>query len=210
MPLHTAEQNASQRPPRPGLPTLETRRVVRMRGFSLTELMIVLALLAVIAAMAIPRINTTRYRADAAGYLVRTLLQTAQRNAITRQSNVIVSFDRTNNQLRIVQDYNNNDTLNTTDLVKFRKLEEGGRFATPTWVGVNGAIPSDAVVGNALRTVSSMTSVIFRRDGSASTNAEIYVTIRSNVPTEYRAINLIAATGTIELYRWSGTAWIRM
>ncbi|MEA3244612.1 MAG: prepilin-type N-terminal cleavage/methylation domain-containing protein [Gemmatimonadota bacterium] len=181
-----------------------------MRGFSLTELMIVLALLAVIAAMAIPRINTTRYKADAAGYLVRTLLQTAQRNAITRQSNVIVSFDQATNQLRIVQDYNNNDTLNTTDLVKFRKLEEGGQFAKPTWAGVNGITPTDAVIGNALRTVSSMTSIIFRRDGSASTNAEIYVTIRSNVPTEYRAINLIAATGTIELYRWSGAAWIRM
>jgi prepilin-type N-terminal cleavage/methylation domain-containing protein len=194
-----------------------SRRVIRSarglahgRGFTVIEIVMVIVIMAIMAAIAIPRMNTTGYRADAAGYLVRTLLQTAQRNAITRQSNVIVSFDTTFKRLRIVQDYNNNDTLNTNDLVNFRTLEEGAHFVTPTWAGVGGTTPSAAITGNALREVSSMTSVVFRRDGSASSNAEIYVTIRDNVRTEYRAISLLAATGSIEMYRWSGSAWVRM
>lgn len=182
----------------------------RHPGFTVIELLIVIAIISILAGFAIPRLNTTKYRADAGGYLVRTMLQLAQRNAITRQSNVIVSFDITNSRLRLVQDYNNNDTLNTGDLVKYRGLEEGAHFVTPTWVGVGGTTPTDAVIGNDLRTVSSMTSIIFRRDGSASSNAEIYITIRDNVPTEYRVISLIAATGTIEMYRWTGSAWVRM
>ena len=180
------------------------------RGFTIIELLMVVALISIIAAWAIPRLDFSRYRADAAGRLARTLLQTAQRNAITRQSNVIVSFDLANNRLRLVQDYNNNDTLNSSDKVDFRALPEGGKFATPTWRGVNGTTPSAAVSGPSLRTVSTMTSLIFRRDGSSSSDLELYVTMRSAVPTEYRAVTVVASTGKTNLFKWNGSAWIAM
>lgn len=180
------------------------------RGFTIIELLMVVALISIIAATAIPRINFNRYRADAAGRLVRTQLQNAQRNAITRQSNVIASFDLTDNRLRLVQDYNNNDTLNTSDRVDFRRLEEGARYAVPTWPGPNGTTPAAAVVGPNLRTVSGMKTVIFRRDGSASSDLEVYVTMRPAVPEEYRAVTVAQSTGRSELFKWNGKAWIRM
>ena len=185
-------------------------RTGRRRGFTIIELLMVVAIISLIAAWALPKFSIARYRADAAGRLVRTLMQTAQRNAITRQSNVIVSFDLSGNRVRIVQDYNNNDTLNTNDLVQYRHLEEGAKFVTPSWAGVNGTTPTGAVTGPALRTVSGLTTVIFRRDGSTSSDVEIYVTTRDAVKTEFRAITATATTGKTDLYKWNGTTWLRM
>jgi prepilin-type N-terminal cleavage/methylation domain-containing protein len=180
------------------------------RGFTIIELLMVVAIISIVAAWAVPKFSIARYRADAAGRLVRTLLQSSQRNAITRQSNVIVSFDLTNNRIRSVQDYNNNDTLNTNDRVEFRHLEEGAKFVTPGWAGVNGSVPSAPVTGSALRTVSAMESTIFHRDGSASSDLEVYVTIRDAVRVEYRAVTLTASTGKTSMYKWNGTTWIQM
>ena len=180
------------------------------RGFTIIELLMVVGLISIVSAFALPRLSLARYRADAAGRLVRTMLQTQQRNAITRQSNVIVSFDLTDNRLRFVQDYNNNDTLNTADLVQYRKLEEGAHFVTPTWNGVNGGTPSGSVTGSALRTVSGLPSVTFRRDGSASSEVEVYVSTRDAVRTEYRAVTVTASTGKTNMYKWNGTTWMQM
>ncbi len=190
--------------------TTRGTRAEDRRGFTIIELLMVMAIIAIVAAWALPKFSIARYRADAAGRLVRAQMQTAQRNAITRQSNVIVSFDLTNNRLRVVQDYNNNDTLNTTDLVNYRHLEEGARFVTPTWNGPNGTTPTAPVVGAGLKTVSSLTSVIFRRDGSASTDAEVYVTTRDAVKEEFRCVTVTGSTGKTDLYKWNGSTWIRM
>lgn len=178
-------------------------------GFSMIELMVVVAVIGVVVMMAIPRIDVTRYRADAAGQLVRTLLQLAQRNAITRQTNVIVSFDATNHRIRIVQDANDNGAVDTGEDVKYRGLEEGAIFSAPTWTGIGGTTPGAAVIGNALATVDGMSSIIFRRDGSGSTNAEIYTTMRTTVRTEYRGLQLVGATGTMDLFRYGGSSWVR-
>lgn len=192
------------------MPITEPLERRRGRGFTLIELLMVIVLIAIVTAVALPRINLSKFRSDAAGRLVRMVLQSSDRNAITRQSNVIVSFDMTYNRLRVVQDYNNNDTLNTNDLVQFRPLEEGAHFATPTFAGVSGTVPTAAVTGAGLITVSGMQSVVFRRDGSASTAVEIYVTVRDAKPDEYRAILMAANTGKTDLYKYNGSAWIKM
>jgi prepilin-type N-terminal cleavage/methylation domain-containing protein len=180
------------------------------QGFTIIELLMVMVLISIMASWAIPKMSLAHFRADAAGRLVRTLIQTGQRNAITRQSDVIVSFDLVNNRLRIVQDYNNNDTLNAGDKVDYRALEEGAHFAKPSWAGPNGTTPAAALVGNNLRTVSGLSGFIFRRDGSGTSDVEIYTTMRDNVPQEYRAVTLTGATGKTDLWKYNGTIWIRM
>ncbi len=189
----------------------EQSSIGRVRqGFTIIELLMVVAIISIVVMWALPKFSVARYRADAAGRLVRTLLQTAQRNAITRQSDVIASFDLTRNRLRLVQDLNNNNAIDAGELVQYRPLEEGARFIIPTWAGVNGTIPTTAVTGSGLTTVSSLTSVIFRRDGSASTDLEVYVTTRDAVKVEYRAVTLVSSTGRTEMYKWNGTTWLRM
>ena len=185
------------------------RGLARWRGFTIIELVMVLALIGLLAGFAIPRINVARMKSDGAARLVRMLLMNAQRTSITRQSNTIVSFDLANSRIRIVEDYNNNDTLNTTDRVYWRALPEGVKFLTPTMARVPGGSATSALQGSDLRTVSSYLSLTFRRDGSASTDAEIYFAARTGVPTDFRAMTIDPGTGRTDLYRWTGTAWLR-
>jgi prepilin-type N-terminal cleavage/methylation domain-containing protein len=189
-------------------PENDTRRA--RRGFTIIELLMVMVLISIMASWAIPKMSLARFRADAAGRLARTLIQSSQRNAITRQSDVIVSFDLVNNSFRMVQDYNNNDTLNSGDKVDFRSLEEGAHFSKPGFAGPNGTVPASALVGNNLRTVSGLPGFIFRRDGSGTSYVEIYTTTRDNVATEFRAVTLTGATGKTDLWKYNGTIWIRM
>ena len=185
----------------------------KRRGLTLIEMVMVLVIIGIMAKITLPNFNINRYRADGAGRLARVILQEAERNAITRQSNVIVSLDANYNRFRVVQDYNNNDTINTTDLVTWRNMGEGAVFAKPAWAGAVGAdstTPTAAFAGAGLVTVSGLPTVIFLRSGSLSTNFYVYVTTRVNVPTEYREVICIASTGRCDLYKYNGKGWVRM
>lgn len=176
-------------------------------------MVMVVVIIGIMAKVALPNFNINRYRADGAGRLARVILQEAERNAITRQSNVIVSFDATLNRFRVVQDWNNNDTINTTDQVEYRNMGDGAVFDKPSWSGAVGAdsvVPAAAFAGDGLITVSSLPTIIFRRDGSASTNFYLYVTTRPGVSTEYREIICAASTGRCDLYKYNGKGWVRM
>ena len=83
-------------------------------------------------------------------------------------------------------------------------------FVEPNWAGVSGTMPTGSVMGSGLVTVASLPSVVFGRDGSASTNLEIYVTTRAAVKTEYRAVIVTASTGHTAMYKWNGTIWLAM
>ena len=182
----------------------------RQGGFTTIEMLIVVVLISLTAAWALPKFSVARYRADATGRLVRGLLQTAQRNAITRQSDVIVCFDSVGARLLVVQDLNNNGVVDAGEVAQYRGLENGANYVQPTWTGVNGTVPTGGIIGSTLSTVSNYPAVIFRRDGSASSNLEIYVTTRDAVRVEYRAITVIASTGRTFMYKWNGATWLAM
>ena len=173
-------------------------------GFTLIELVIVMIILSVIAAMAIPKLNLAQYRADAAAQQVRSVFQTAQRTSLTRQYDVIVSVDTMQFGLRIAEDVNNDGTIQPSEWKFWRPAGEGNRFAVPP-KGVNFASPSSSVVGTALTQVGGLPSITFHRDGSTSTDAEIFVASTDKIRTDFRAITLTRATGRTDLYRLSGT-----
>ncbi|MEO7456348.1 MAG: hypothetical protein ABIY52_08800, partial [Gemmatimonadaceae bacterium] len=52
---------------------------------------------------------------------------------------------------------------------------------------------------------NGMPSVTFHRDGSTSTDAEIYVQSSYKGRTDYRAITVTRATGRTELFRLAGS-----
>src|SRR5258708_34445104 len=87
------------------------------RGFSMIEMLMGVVLISLAVMWALPRFSIARYRADAAGRRVRSLLQTGQRNAITRQSNVIISFASTLPRLRLPQDVHHNSAITPGELV---------------------------------------------------------------------------------------------
>ena len=173
-------------------------------GFTLVEIIIVLVMMAVIAGMAIPRLNLSQYRADAAAQQVRSVFQTAQRTSLTRQFDVIVSIDTVQFGLRIAEDSSNDGIIQLTEWKFWRPTGEGNQFAIPP-KGLNSPSVASSVVGAQIRIIDGMKSVIFHRDGSTSTDAEIYVQSTYKGRTDYRAISVTRATGRTELFRLAGT-----
>lgn len=173
-------------------------------AFTMIEIVIVLVLMSVVAAMAIPRLNLSQMRADGAAQQVRSVLQTAQRTSLTRQFDVIVSVDTLQFGLRIAEDSSNDGSIQAGEWKFWRPTGEGNRFATPP-KGITGNTVTSPVVGASLRTVDAMPSVIFHRDGSSTSDAEIYVSSTYKGRTDFRAITLTRATGRTELYRLAGT-----
>src|ERR1700710_1716969 len=76
-------------------------------AFTLAELIIVVVIAGMMITLAIPRIDTTKFKADAIAQIVRTTLQSAQRQAITRQHDMVVSFDTSGERIRVLWDANN-------------------------------------------------------------------------------------------------------
>jgi prepilin-type N-terminal cleavage/methylation domain-containing protein len=181
------------------------RTIKRPRpGFSMVEIIIVLVMMAVIARMALPKLNLSQFRADAAAQQVRSVFQTAQRTSLTRQYDVIVSVDTAQFGLRIAEDVNNDGSIQVSEWKFWRPTGEGNAFAVPP-KGLNAASVSSSVVGAQLKIVDGMKSVIFHRDGSTSTDAEIYVQSAYKGRTDYRVISVTRSTGRTELYRLAGT-----
>lgn len=180
------------------------------RGVTIIELVMVMIIIGTVAAIAAPRIDVNSYRADAAARAVRGALQIAQRSAITRQSNVVVTFDSANRRLTIHEDNNDNGAADPGERVVNRPFEEHVRFATPTMGKVAGGTAGAAVLGSSLQYTGANARITMRRDGSSSSDAEVYVTVRTDNPKQFRAITVDPAIGKTELYRYSGTAWKRM
>ena len=173
-------------------------------GFTMVEIIIVLVMMAVVAGRAIPRLNLSQFRADAAAQQVRSVFQTAQRTSLTRQYDVIVSVDTAQFGLRIAEDVNNDGSIQVSEWKFWRPTGEGNRFEIPP-MGLNTPTVTSSVFGAQLRIVDGMKSVIFHRDGSTSTDAEIYVQSTYKGRSDYRAISVTRATGRTELFRLAGT-----
>jgi type II secretory pathway pseudopilin PulG len=178
------------------------------------ELVLVLTILGVVAGLAIPKLNLSAYRSNAAAQQIRSVFQTAQRTSLTRQHDVIISVDTIQGGLRIAEDKNNNGAIEVSEWKFWRPAGEGNRFAVaPKRCPPDSTlVPTSSVVGSQLKTVDGMPSVIFHRDGSTSSNAELYVSSSNKGRTEMRCVTLTRSTGRSEMYKLSGsspnTAWI--
>jgi prepilin-type N-terminal cleavage/methylation domain-containing protein len=177
----------------------------QMRGYSMVELTVVLVVAGIVAAIALPNIDYRRYRADAATNTLRGTLQHAQRLSIVRQYDVIVQFDLDGRRMRIVEDVNNNRAADDGERVIVRPVEEGISFIVPP-IGVSGAV-STAIVGGNLRELDGLPSITFHRNGSASSDLELYLSAYSPRGSDIRAVVVTQSTGRAEGVRYLGSGW---
>jgi type II secretory pathway pseudopilin PulG len=172
------------------------------------ELVIVIVVMGVFAGLAIPKVSAGRNRAEAAAQQVRSVFLTAQRTSLTRQYDVIVSFDTAKNAVRIGEDTDNNGQIIGVEWKFWRSIGDG-KFMVPPVTSDNTTAPSKSLLGD-FKTVDMMPSIVFHRDGSASTDAEIYVgNTYKDQPTEWRMITLTRSTGRSDMFRLSNAkTWI--
>ena len=172
-------------------------------------MVMVVVIIGIMAKVALPKFNINRYRADGAGRLARMLLQEAQRNAITRQSNVIVSFDSGDQPLprRAGLQQQRHDQHDRPGAVP----QHGARarvFAKPSW---SGAVGADSTVPAAAHERRGARDDLGPSDRSSSAatdrrarNITLFVTTTRSIPTEYRELVVTASTGRTDLYKFNG------
>jgi len=181
---------------------------LRRTGFTLIETILVLVIMGVVLAMGIPRLDVLKYRADAGAVQVRALLQQAQRDAIVRQHDLVVSIDVARGRLILGYDQNNDGQLATRERIRIQSLPENTKFAPPP-APVPGSSLRDfgAIRAEKLQNVSGYPSVVFRRDGSVSTALELYSTSAAARPRDFRVTTVVEATGRTGYLRYTGSSW---
>jgi type II secretory pathway pseudopilin PulG len=167
--------------------------------------MIVIAIIGIVAAFAYPKVNFTQFRVDAAARTVRVALQNAERLAVTRQYDVVVSFDLVNSRIRILEDNNNNAVVDAGEHVIYAPLEDSVHFAVPP-AGVSGS-PGSPIIGGSIKTIDGMPTLIFHRDGAASSDADIYITSKRAQNDDFRCVRVIQSTGRTLWWRYLTGNW---
>jgi prepilin-type N-terminal cleavage/methylation domain-containing protein len=182
--------------------------VTHRRGYTIIELMLVVALIAIMAAMALPKISLLRYRQDANGRLVQRTLTVAQQRALTKNTNVLFVMDYAASRMRIVQDTNANGAADAAEYWESWRLGEGGaRFAIPT-VTVDGATAYYAT-GPGVSTTTAGPTITFYPNGSASGDAFVYIGVATGRSDALRAIEFAGSTGRTRLWRYLEGSWRR-
>lgn len=178
------------------------------RGVTLIEMVLVFVLVGILAGLAIPIVNAPGFRADAEARNTRTVLEMAQRLAITHQYNVVVSFDTVKMRIRVLEDTNNNSVADAGERVTWHGFEYGMKFATPPGnAGLNGTTAATSITGTSLISLSGMPSIVFLRSGSASTDAQIYLTSPRPYTDDYRGISVTQSTGRTTYSRYLHSLW---
>jgi len=175
-------------------------------GFTLIELMLVIGVVGILAMLAFPKVDFTRYRMDSGARVVRTTLQNAQRLAVTRQFDIVVSFDLAAHRMRVLEDRNDNGVVDAGERVTWRSFDDSVHFATPP-AGFDGTVPPSPVSGSGIVEVDGMPSVIFRRNGAASTELDVYLASKRARSSDYRGVHLVRATSRTGWFRYVGGAW---
>jgi Tfp pilus assembly protein FimT len=173
------------------------------------EILVVLAIIGLVAVFALPRVDYARYRIDGTMRGVATSLLGAQRAAVTRQHDIIVLLDATNQTIRIHDDANDNHVLDAGERVRAIPLGDAvvlGQGPAPPHSGVG---PGPVTF---TKQVDGVPALTFHRNGAASEYGGFYLTSRRAMAGGYasdaRLVVVERSTGRVTRYRYDGSGWV--
>lgn len=179
-------------------------------GFSLLELVVIVAIIGILSLMVLPRIRVDNASVDTAARAVNLSMMVAQRDAVSRQQNVIIAFDTAAHTVRTVWDTNNNGVVDPGERGHPFLLPEKVVIGRPSMVPKLGGAGE---VTSGTRTTSKGPYFIMQRSGAMDRSEVLYLTTRKSMGAgpdrDARAVAIARATGRAVWYKWTGTAWKR-
>jgi prepilin-type N-terminal cleavage/methylation domain-containing protein len=180
------------------------------RGWTVIEMALVLAVIAILAAIALPNIDFDRYRADGNARNVANQFIAQQLTAIQHNMPVIVTIVYDQGLMTITWDANSNGIADSSEYTYNRVLAEGAQFVIPP-VTVDSATPYYATGPGLtyLNQTYQYPTVTFYPNGSTSGDVVIYIGTNNGKLTNMRALQIVGATSKVNFYRMqSNGAWI--
>lgn len=171
-------------------------------GWTMIEMAIVIGLVAILVAIALPNIDFARYRMDANARTVQNQFIAQQLTAIQKNMPVIVTIVYDQGHLTITEDANSNGVADPSEYTYNRALVEGAQFITPP-VSIDSATPYYAT-GPGLTYLNQTylyPTVTFYPNGSTSGDVVIYIGSTSGRLTDMRALQITGATSKVKFYR---------
>lgn len=186
---------------------MRSRRPVRRRtAFTMIELAIVLGVIAILAAIAIPYIPFARMKMDSSAGTVQNNIIASQSQTVQHNYPYLLTFCYSTGQYRIVGDKNASGTFDTGETINWRALPEGTQFVIPPTT-IDGAAPYYATgPGLTYSTdsgcgASAPTLTLFP-NGSSSGEMVVYLgSGNSERLSDNRALQIYASTSKVYLWR---------
>lgn len=187
------------------VPASRSHRTAADRGFTLVELLIVVAMIAVLAALVLPKVRVDNSKVDTAARTIGMSLMVAQREAVSRQHNVLVVFDSVGHGVRTVWDANNNGIADGGERSRPFLIPEAVVFARP------GDVP--ALPGPEATSEDGAVTLVMQRSGSVDRARTVYLTtarsLHGGADRDVRAVQIARATGRPTWHVWTGSQWRR-
>ena len=175
-------------------------------GFTLAEMLWVLVLVGILTSIAAPSFNPGRWRADSAVQEVMISLNAAQRLAVMRQHDVVVTFLVADGQMRVHRDADNDGTVDEGEDTRIVELPETIAFSRGSVPPVNGILDDVSFASS-----DGRPTLVFHRNGSASESGMAYLRpIRGSMSFDRegaRAVTVERATGETRCLSYRTGSW---
>ncbi len=179
-------------------------RLRSRRAFTIIEVTIALGVIAILAAIALPNIDFSRFRMDGAAREVQLRFISAQSRAVEHNVNYMVTFFWTQDQFRVVNDINGDGLWSGgSEIRNWFTLPENIHFRIPPST-IDGASPGYAT-GPGLHTINAggyaYPTMNFYPNGSASGDVVVYMGTDSTRLSDFRAIQVTGSTSKVRYWR---------